>query len=73
MVGRHGDGWRVRVAAAAQDGRANAELVRLVAGLVGVSASAVGIVHGAGSRDKLIEIRGLSQPDAEAALDAAAG
>jgi uncharacterized protein len=47
LVGRHGDGWRARVAAPPQRGRANRALVDLVAELVGVPRERVAVVAGA--------------------------
>lgn len=59
VVGRHGDGWKVRVAAAPERGRANAAIVRLLAERLGVPRDAVSVVSGLGSRDKVVEIAGL--------------
>lgn len=59
IVGRHGDGWKVRVAAAPERGKANAAVVRLLAGALGVPRGAVTVVSGLGSRDKVVEISGL--------------
>jgi uncharacterized protein len=68
VVGRHGDGWRVRVAAPPERGRANEALVLHLAGLVGLPRSAVRLVSGAGARDKVVEIDGLSAAQVESAL-----
>jgi uncharacterized protein len=73
VAGRHGDGWRLRVAAPPEDGRANKAVERLVARTVGVDARDVRIVRGFTARDKLIEIDGLDVATVERALDAAAG
>jgi uncharacterized protein len=73
VAGRHGDGWRLRVAAPPEDGRANKAVERLVARTVGVDARDVRIVRGFGARDKLIEIDGLDVATIERALDAATG
>ena len=58
-------GWRsgrllVRVTAPPVDERANEALRRVVAKHAGVPRSAVRIVRGSHSRDKLLEISGLS-------------
>jgi hypothetical protein len=53
---------RVRVAAAAVDGQANHELLRFLAGLFGVRRSAVTLVRGQRSRDKLVRIAGVEAP-----------
>jgi uncharacterized protein YggU (UPF0235/DUF167 family) len=73
VAGRHGDGWRLRVAAPPEDGRANEAVERLMARTLGVHARDVRIVRGFGARDKLIEIDGLDATRIESALEAAAG
>ncbi len=64
---------RVRVAAPAERGRANEALVGLLAGCLGVSLRAVTIVRGAASRQKVVEVEGLSTEQALALLSAQAG
>jgi uncharacterized protein len=59
LVGRHGDGWKVRVAAPPADGRANKALVVLLAAELNVSRDRVSVVAGQTSRRKLVEIAGL--------------
>lgn len=59
----------VRVKAPPTDGRANAALCRLVAARAGLAPSRVAVRHGAGSRDKLLELHGID----EAALRRALG
>jgi uncharacterized protein len=73
VAGRHGDGWRLRVAAPPEDGRANKAVERLVARTVGVDARDVRIVRGFAARDKLIEIDGLDVTRVDQALEAASG
>lgn len=51
-----GDPWVAQVAAPPVDGRANAELVRLLARHFGVPRSAVRLRCGAGARWKLVEV-----------------
>jgi uncharacterized protein YggU (UPF0235/DUF167 family) len=65
VVGRYGDGWKVRVAAPAESGRANAEVVRLVASALGIAERDVAIVGGLRSRDKTLVIQGLSAADVD--------
>lgn len=72
VLGRHGDGWRVRVAAAPERGRANDELVALLARTVGVPRPDVRVLSGAGSRDKVVELRGIDAAEVERRLDPAA-
>jgi hypothetical protein len=73
VVGRHGDGWKVRVAAPPEGGRANDELRRHLASVLGLRPAEVTLVSGAGSRDKLVAIDGLTQAQADRLLAAASG
>jgi uncharacterized protein (TIGR00251 family) len=68
IVGRHGDAWKVRVAAAPERGRANAALVELLASVLCVASSDVELRSGATSRRKMLEIRGLETGDVERRL-----
>ena len=58
----------VRVNAPPVDGRANAAVCRLVAKHVGLAPSRVSVRHGGGSRDKVLELRGIGQDDLRRAL-----
>lgn len=59
LVGRMADGtWKVKVAAAPEKGKANAELCGFLAGLLGVPKSAVEVVSGATSHLKRVRARG---------------
>jgi uncharacterized protein (TIGR00251 family) len=74
FAGRHGDGWRVRVTAPPEDGRANAAVVELIASALGVERRRVTIVRGHTARDKVIEIDGLAADEAaERLMKAEAG
>jgi uncharacterized protein len=66
--GRYGDGWKVRVAAPPEDGKANAELLRVLAEVLAIRARQVRIVSGNVSRDKVVAIEGLSADVVAAAL-----
>jgi uncharacterized protein YggU (UPF0235/DUF167 family) len=68
VVGRYGDAWKVRVAAAPERGAANAAVVDLVAKTLGVQPLAVRLVSGFGSRDKIVEVHGLRPDETEARL-----
>ena len=59
VAGRYGDGWKVRVAAPPEGGRANAELLRHLAGLLGVPRPAAGRRRRERAH-KLIEVDGLT-------------
>jgi uncharacterized protein (TIGR00251 family) len=61
VVGWQADGMlRVRVSAPPERGRANEALLDLLAGALGVRASALSLVSGAGSREKRIQADGVS-------------
>ena len=68
MVGRYGDAWKVRVAAAPEHGAANAAVVDLVARALGVQSRKVRLVSGFGSRDKIVEVDGLGAVQTEARM-----
>jgi uncharacterized protein YggU (UPF0235/DUF167 family) len=70
-VGRHGDGWKVRVAAAPERGRANDAVLELVATTLAVQRASVALVSGAGSRNKIVELTGLAPDEIERRLAAA--
>jgi uncharacterized protein YggU (UPF0235/DUF167 family) len=62
VVGRHGDAWKVRVAAAPERGKANdAETLAL-------PRANVTLVSGGGSRDKVVELAGLAPEEIERRL-----
>jgi len=73
IAGRHGDAWKVRVSAPAEDGRANDAVVALLADALRVARGDVELVSGHASRDKTVLLRGLAQADAEERLAAAGG
>ena len=60
VAGVRGGALLLRVAAPPVDGAANEELVRLLAGWLGVARRDVSIVGGAASRSKLVDVRGVS-------------
>ena len=72
VVGRHGEAWKLRVAAPPEDGRANDAVTTLLASVLDLSKSSVLIVSGRGSRDKTVELDGLDLAEAERRLTAAA-
>jgi uncharacterized protein len=68
LVGRHGDGWRARVAAPPERGRANDALVALLAAALAVPASSVRVVGGRSARAKVVEVDGLEKDEVESRL-----
>lgn len=67
-MGRLGDAIKVRVAAAPEDGAANRELTEFVAGALGLAKSAVTLVAGLASRDKVLIVEGVARQEAENCL-----
>ena len=73
VVGRHGEAWKVRVAAAPEGGRANDAVVRLLADKLSLPREAVTLVSGHGARDKIVQLTGLDSTQVERRLSTAAG
>jgi uncharacterized protein YggU (UPF0235/DUF167 family) len=70
VLGRHGEAWRIAVAAAPERGRANAAVCELLAGALGVHRRDVTVVIGHTARDKVIEVNGCSAADVDRLLAA---
>jgi hypothetical protein len=68
IVGRHGAAWKVRVAQAPEDGKANAAVIRLLADTLVVPARDVEIVSGRTSRDKTVAVTGIDHDEIERRL-----
>lgn len=63
MSGTYGEGsLKLRVAAPPVDGKANSEVCRYLARLLGLSPSRVEVVRGVSGRDKVVLIRNMD-PD----------
>ena len=73
VVGRHGDAWKVRVAAAPERGKANDAVVELLATTLDVPRSSVTLVSGGGSRNKIVELTGIAPEEIERRLATAGG
>jgi len=73
VVGRHGEAWKVRVAAPPEGGRANDAVVRLLAETLSLPRDAVTLVSGHGARDKIVQLAGLDPTQIERRLSSAAG
>ena len=71
IVGRHGAGWKARVAAVPEGGRANTELIRLLASVLDVPERSVTIAAGRHSRAKTVTVDGIDPSEAERRLAAA--
>ena len=72
IVGRHADGWKVRVAATPEAGRANEALLRLLARTLGLPRRDLELTWGRASRDKVVTFEGLTSEIADGRLAAAA-
>ncbi len=73
VVGRHGDAWKVRVAAAPEDGKANEAVLRLLAETLGLPRRDVALVSGHSGRDKVVSLVGIGADETERLLATAAG
>jgi uncharacterized protein len=71
IVGRYGQGWKIRVAAPPERGAANRAVLALLAETLGVPKAAVRLVSGPGSRDKIVEVDGMGPAETEARLASA--
>jgi uncharacterized protein len=69
LVGRLGDAWELRVHAAPERGLANDAVVALLAETLGLPRADVRVVAGHTTRDKLVEVAGISQDEAEHRLE----
>jgi len=72
FLGRHGDGWKVRVAAPAERGRANEALIDVLAEVLALQRDRIRIISGHASRRKLVEIMDLDAEEVGRRLGAAA-
>ena len=70
VIGPYGDGWKVRVAAAPEDGKANEAVLRLLARRLALPRRRIELVSGQSSRDKIVELTGIDEAEAERRLGA---
>jgi len=68
VVGERAGAIVIRITAPPVDGKANAALCSFVAKAVGVPGSAVEVVRGQTSRDKIVRVAGASEDAVRAAL-----
>ncbi len=63
IIGWREGSLRLKVRARPEKGRANEAALRLLAGRLGLRRASLGIVRGAASRDKLVEVDGLDEDE----------
>ena len=68
VVGWLGDALKIKVHAPALEGRANDELCAFLASELGLPTRAVTVAHGGKSRQKVVQISGLSLTELKARL-----
>ena len=72
IAGWRGESLLLKVRERPQKGRANEAVILLLARRLGILRVRLSIVHGAASRDKLVEVDGLSDEELRSSLGAAA-
>lgn len=68
IVGRYGEILKIKVAALAQQGQANAALLAFLADKLGIPKNRLAIVHGEKSREKVLFLQGLNRAEVEKKL-----
>ncbi len=59
-VGEYGDAIKIKIAAQAMDGKANAELIKFLSKALDIPRANIRICSGETARDKLVEVDGVS-------------
>ena len=70
VLGRHGDSIKVAVRAAPEGGKANRELLQVLAAALGVGSGALSIAAGAGAQDKRVRVTGLDAAELRRRIEA---
>ena len=70
-IDRHGDGWKIRVAAVPERGRANEAVIEFLAQRLELPEESIELVSGHSSRDKIVELTGIERAEAERRLEQA--
>jgi uncharacterized protein len=71
LVGRHGEGWKVRVAAAPEGGRANEAVLALLAEELELPRRSLSIISGHTGREKVVLLEGIGRRESERRLERA--
>ena len=69
LVGRHGEAWKVRVAAAPERGRANEAVLDLLSRELELPRRAVSLVSGHAAREKVVLLEGIDRAESERRLE----
>jgi uncharacterized protein len=72
IAGRHGNGWKVRIAATPERGRANEALIDFLAATLGVTRERIQLIAGRSGRRKVVEVDGIGAEEVGRRLNAAA-
>lgn len=68
FAGRHGEAWKLHVAAPPVDGKANDAIIRFLAEIAGVRAADVRMVSGFTGSMKIVEIEGIDPASLESVI-----
>jgi uncharacterized protein (TIGR00251 family) len=68
VIGRIGDAWKIRLQAPPVDGKANKALTDFLSEKLNLRRDAIQLLSGQTSREKRLQITGLSQEETEARL-----
>lgn len=71
LVGRHGEAWKIRVAAPPEGGRANDAVLDLLARELSLPRRSLSIVSGQAAREKVVRMEGIDRAETERRLEAA--
>jgi uncharacterized protein (TIGR00251 family) len=71
LVGRHGEAWKVRVAAAPEQGRVNEAVLDLLSRELELPRRSLSIVSGHAARDKVVLLEGIDPAESERRLEGA--
>lgn len=71
LVGWHGDALKVAVRAAPERGRANEEVLAVLAAALALAPDAIQLETGAASQDKRVRVQGLDADELRRRIDAA--
>ena len=73
VVGRHGEAWKLRVAAPPAGGKANEAVLGLLAKILAVPRARVALVAGHSRRDKVVGLVGIDPAETDRRLASAGG